>query len=367
MQQNAFRLWKDERSKNYKAMIQISESTLQRLIVHQVGNKVSDMTLVISQKEIQNFDEALSGMLMHFFFTPFKGDSFFNFGHSTDVNLNEVYTYCSRIFDDEKQFFAMSEAIAKHLYEMSDHPNIKEGELYVALVKDIIVETEVCDAIGIFKSENKETFLKVNHGADGLDLGSESGININKLDKGCLIFNTEREDGFKVCAIDNTNRNNEAVYWKEAFLNIKPREDSYYQTRGYMEVCKGFVKEVFNTENDVDRADQVVMLNKTAEFFKTNEVFKEEVFEAEVMQQPEIIEAFKEYKDKYETMNHVAFKEEFSIATDVAKKMQKNFKSVIKLDKNFHVYIHGDRELVDKGYDDEKGMKFYKLFYSEES
>jgi hypothetical protein len=117
----------------------------------------------------------------------------------------------------------------------------------------------------------------------------------------------------------------------------------------------------------VDRADQVVMLNKTAEFFKTNEVFKEEVFEAEVMQQPEIIEAFKEYKDKYETMNHVAFKEEFSIATDVAKKMQKNFKSVIKLDKNFHVYIHGDRELVDKGYDDEKGMKFYKLFYSEES
>jgi hypothetical protein len=40
---------------------------------------------------------------------------------------------------------------------------------------------------------------------------------------------------------------------------------------------------------------------------------------------------------------------------------------VIKLDKNFHVYIHGDRELVDKGYDDEKGMKFYKLFYSEES
>ena len=96
-------------------MIQIAESTLQRLIVHRVGNKVSDMTLVLSQKEIENFDEALSGMLMHFFFSPFKGDAFFNFTHPTDVNLNEVYTYCANIFDDEKQFFAMSEAIAKHL------------------------------------------------------------------------------------------------------------------------------------------------------------------------------------------------------------------------------------------------------------
>ena len=110
-----------------------------------------------------------------------------------------------------------------------------------------------------------------------------------------------------------------------------------------------------------------VSQSRYAEFFKTNEVFKEEVFEAEVMQQPEIIEAFREYKDKYETMNQVAFKEEFSIASDVAKKMQKNFKSVIKLDKNFHIYIHGDRELVDKGYDDEKGMKFYKLFYNDEN
>lgn len=348
-------------------MIEISESTLDRLIVHRVGNRVSDMTLVISQREIQNFDEMLSGMLMHFFFTPFKGDSFFNFTHPTDVTLNEIYTYCGRIFDDVTQFFPMSEAIAKHLYEMSDHPNIKEGELYVALVKDVVIEGEVCDAIGIFKSENKETFLKVNQGAEGLDLGSESGININKLDKGCLIFNTEREAGYKVCAIDNTNRNSEAVYWKEAFLRVKPREDSYYQTRGYMEVCKGFVREVFNTENEVDRADQVVMLNKTAEFFKKNEVFEEAVFEEEVMQQPEIIEAFREYKDKYQTVNQVALKEEFTISSDVAKRMGKHFKSIIKLDKNFHIYIHGDRELVDKGYDDEKGMKFYKLFYNDEA
>jgi hypothetical protein len=347
-------------------MIQISEASITGLGVHQVGNKVQGTGCCLSNKVYADMPEQLAGMLMHYFFTPFKGDSFFNFTHASgNLKLNEVYGYCDEIFENEDNLRQYGKAIASHLYNVTDHPNIKDGELYVVLFKDIIVETEVCDAIGIFKSENKEAFITVNVPHEAI--GVNQGININKLDKGCLVFNTEREAGFKVCVIDNTNRNGEAIYWKESFLQIKPIEDSYYQTRGYMEVCKAFVKEVFNAGNEVERADSVVMLNKTAKFFKTNEVFKEEVFEAEVMQQPEIIEAFKEYKDKYETMNHVAFKEEFSIATDVAKKMQKIFKSVIKLDKNFHVYIHGDGELVDKGYDDEKGMKFYKLYFNEEN
>ncbi len=43
------------------------------------------------------------------------------------------------------------------------------------------------------------------------------------------------------------------------------------------------------------------------------------------------------------------------------------FKSVLKLDKNFHIYIHGDKELIEKGYDDAVGKKFYKIYYDEEA
>ncbi|MDR0604368.1 MAG: hypothetical protein LBG80_08720 [Bacteroidales bacterium] len=39
---------------------------------------------------------------------------------------------------------------------------------------------------------------------------SEKGININKLDKGCLIFNTERENGYIVAVVDNTNKGTDA-------------------------------------------------------------------------------------------------------------------------------------------------------------
>jgi hypothetical protein len=42
-------------------------------------------------------------------------------------------------------------------------------------------------------------------------------------------------------------------------------------------------------------------------------------------------------------------------------------KSVIKLDKNFHIYIHGERQMVEKGYDAEKQLNFYKLFFKEEA
>ena len=39
---------------------------------------------------------------------------------------------------------------------------------------------------------------------------------------------------------------------------------------------------------------------------------------------------------------------------------------VIKLDKNLPIYVHGARELIEQGVDEE-GRKFYKIYYKEES
>ncbi|MES1226514.1 MAG: nucleoid-associated protein, partial [Bacteroidota bacterium] len=49
------------------------------------------------------------------------------------------------------------------------------------------------------------------------------------------------------------------------------------------------------------------------------------------------------------------------------KKQAKVFKSVLKLDKNFHIYIHGRRDLIEKGIDEITGKKFYKIYFEEES
>jgi hypothetical protein len=57
----------------------------------------------------------------------------------------------------------------------------------------------------------------------------------------------------------------------------------------------------------------------------------------------------------------------FAISQQAVKGQQKIFKSVLKLDKNFHIYIHGNRNLIESGFDDEKGMRYYKVFYKDEA
>ena len=54
----------------------------------------------------------------------------------------------------------------------------------------------------------------------------------------------------------------------------------------------------------------------------------------------------------------------FGISDSAVKKQARSYKSVIKLDRNFHIYVHGNRNLLEQG-EDEKG-KFYKVYYEEE-
>lgn len=346
-------------------MFDFKEAVLEKIVVHKVGNKIQDEDIVISEGQL-SVDDEVKELLMTYFLSNFKQPEFYQFTHSSDVNLNELYTFSGYMFDPDKNFYDQSVFIAKHLYEISDHPNIKGGELYITYIKDCIVDDELVDAIGIFKSESKETYLKVYQNDREFTVDQDSGVNIKKLDKGCLIFNTEKDFGYKIAIIDKTNKD-EAKYWKESFLNVEPKSDDFYQTNRYMDLCKTFVKEVFNKENEVEKIDQIELLNRSVEFFKKEEDFQEESFKESVIENPEVIDAFDEFKEKYQAENCVDLSSSFSISENAVKKQQKSFKSILKLDKNFHIYIHGRRDLIEKGYDDDKGMSYYKVFYEKEA
>lgn len=47
--------------------------------------------------------------------------------------------------------------------------------------------------------------------------------------------------------------------------------------------------------------------------------------------------------------------------------MTRYLRSVIKLDKNFTLYIHGRRDRVEVGEDEERGLRYYKLYFEKES
>jgi hypothetical protein len=88
-------------------------------------------------------------------------------------------------------------------------------------------------------------------------------------------------------------------------------------------------------------------------------------FTNEVIEQPEMIKSFNQYKPIYQKEYEIDIPDEFPISANAVKKQARIFKSVIKLDKNFHIYVHGNRNLIEQGID-ENG-KFYKIYYKEEN
>ena len=330
--------------------------------VHLVGNKKNNDGIILSD-DVLTLDPEAKDLLKTYFLASFKDEEYYQFTHSSDVGLNEIFVYVTRIFEDDSQFHSLSQNIAKHLYEKCEHPNIKKGEMYVILFKDCILNDITLDAVGIFKSENKDTFIEVIQNGNTFNINLQKGVNINKLDKGCLIFNTHKEEGYVVAVIDNTNKS-DAKFWVEDFLGVKPRQDKYFQTQNFMSVCKSFVTKQLPSEFEISKADQAEILNRSVQYFKDNDEFSIQEFTETVLEHPEVIESFQSYKERYQTERDIEIGDSFAISNDAVKKQARSFKSVIKLDKNFHIYVHGDRRMIEQG-EDEKG-RYYKVYYNEE-
>ncbi len=347
-------------------MIESASCEIKSLVVHQMGAKAMGGELRLSRAPIGlSAEDEIHDILRLYFFRPFKTEVYYNFASSD----GEVCELSRRLFADPTKAYDTSIELARRLFEASNHPSIRGGDFYMAYISNVVVDGVTTEAIGIFKSESKETFLKVMlRGEQRIELDHEEGINIKKLDKGCIIFNMEQEEGYRICAVDNINKGQEAHFWMDDFLGIKPREDNYFYTDNYLKMCKDFVSDVFNEDNNVRRDEQIGMINRSIDYFQKNEKFNAADFEQEVIGEPKVIDAFNEYGKMYAEKNNLAdrFPTEFEVSSDAVKSEKKNFKSILKLDKNFHVYVHGSRYLMEKGYDQERDMNYYKLFFRTE-
>ncbi|CAN5366268.1 nucleoid-associated protein [soil metagenome] len=352
-------------------MVSHFEASLDTISVHHVGNQARGEMYSLSAQPLELKDEIIPNLLMQYFLKPFeKANEVYHLTHSSgDLNLNELHHFATQIFADKEKFHEASEQIAKHLYKVSVHPNIKGGELYVVYFKKVQIEGNPLDAIGIFKSENKETYLKVYPDKGGFQVDyEENAININKLDKGALIFNIEKENGYKVVVIDKTNGGQDAaVYWKDQFLQLKIRNDSFNQTSNTLGIYKNFVTQKLDDEFEMSKADKIDLLIRSMKYFKEKDTFDMDEFTGEVIGNPKAIDSFKTFKNQYEQEFDSPIADTFEISGNAVKKQARDYKSVLKLDHNFHIYIHGDQELIEKGFDDDKRMNYYKVYFKEEA
>lgn len=340
--------------------------SLENAVAHRIGNKHNEEGIIISQELLPLRTKGLTNLLHTYFLKPFKAPEFFRFRFSNgDHTLNPLFQFCSDIFTDPDRLLINSVHIAKHLYELSHHPNIKSGDLFVAYFRNAVYNGVSGAAVGIFKSERKQKFLKVDEGRGGLVVQQEAGIAVDQLDKGCIVFDTEQEDGYRLLAIDRTNKGQEAVYWQDDFLGVEACVDSFYRTREVMNEARVFVAEEAAREMAIDRATQIDLMNKTAAYFRERETFEPEDFEETVFKEPELIDAYRSFRQSGMNDLENPGEDRFDISAPAVKKYGKIYKSVLKLDKNFHIYIHGNREMIERGTEPD-GRKYYKVYYEEE-
>lgn len=338
-------------------------NTIDRVILHYVGNKTNGDGIAVSKCSMELSDTTKENIIA-LVNNSFKSEEYYELYYSPKLELNPVYTFVRSIFENLNNFENQSQNFARHLYDQSTHPKIKGGEFYTVYFRDCIVDGDTVDAVGLFKSENKDTFLRVLREGGNFNLESEQGINIKKLDKGCLIFNKERDNGYVVAVVDNTNRAIEAQYWMDDFLHVRQRKDGYANTQNAMALAKNFVTKALPEQFEVSKADQIDLLNRSLEFFKENDTFDMEEFANEVIEQPEVIESFRQYKRSFEEENDVVIDDSFDISDYAFRRQQRSYKRVIRLDRKIQIIIDGNRDHVEQG-EDERG-KFYKVYYQEE-
>jgi hypothetical protein len=348
-------------------MISRKNASISKFIIHKVGNKFNDTKNAFSDKVV-DFDEASYDLMLPFLLRPFGSlVQSHRFNHHADISLNEINSYSTQLFNDDEAFIDISKHIVTHLYEQSTSAQIKTGDVLIVMFEGIEFRDMTTNAIGIFKIESKVNFFQTYLENNSYDVLVQKGISSKKVDKGCLILNQADTEGKIILTVDNNSY--DAQYWMNQFLNIKYADDANNHTQQYIELCKEFSTEVLKTSFSIQ--DKNTFLARTVDFFKENEIVNVERFKEEVLDDEKAIRLFEDYKKEYEGEQNLVIRNQFDVAEAVVKKEKKKIKTEIKLDTNIQIKLDIDApdasaEYMERGFDDEKKMYYYKVFFNAE-
>jgi hypothetical protein len=349
-------------------MINLFNTQIESLSIHRVGNKSRNEAIFLSESQYGLNDEIVP-ILKEYFFKSFreKEENYFQFSHEVDLEYNDMFKLATEIFENPNNVHDTSKKITKHLFEQSNHPHIKNGEVYVTYLTNVSIDNNVVDAIGVFKSELRTDFLQFEEKESNLEMILQEGINLNKLDKGCLIFNYKKEEGYKILTVDSNRY--DARYWLEHFLAVDAFQDENFMTKKYLKFCQEFAKEVvFPAE---DKKQEVMFMNRAVNHFAKNDNFEETAFLNEVMDNPDLIPEFKSYKADRGEKYSIEDVTSFPIANAAVTDARKSIKNVINLDTHIQIKLdfinpESAEKFVEKGWDEEKQMYYYLVYFNKE-
>ncbi len=226
--------------------MELGESVVQDVILHQVGNRLREEPLVLADQCFA-ITESISNLILGGYLRGIVSDkNQYILTHESDMALNDVAHHVSAFFSQKISFVELSKNLATHLYASAHHPNIASGDLFVIIFDRLKVDGAYKSAIGIYKSESKQQYISARADGESRKLEVSSGINPDLIDKGVLIV----DDSKIIYAIDRLS--SRTKYWIEDFLKAKQIPNESTKSA----VAAGLIERVRdNIESPVARQD----------------------------------------------------------------------------------------------------------------
>ena len=122
-------------------MINLFNAHIENLSIHRVGNKSRNEAIFLSESPYGLNDEIVP-LLKEYFFKSFreKEENYFQFAHEVDLEYNEMFNFATEVFTNPSAVHDISKKITNHLFEQSNHPHIKNGEVYVAYFTNLNID-----------------------------------------------------------------------------------------------------------------------------------------------------------------------------------------------------------------------------------
>jgi hypothetical protein len=131
-------------------MINLFNARIESLFIHRVGNKSRNEPTFFSDQS-QAINDETHTLLKEYFLKPFreKEESYYHFDHEVDLTFNEMFTLSKELFLNPNELGHVSKKITNHLYDQSNHPHIKNGEVYVIYFTGLVIDNQKVDALGV--------------------------------------------------------------------------------------------------------------------------------------------------------------------------------------------------------------------------
>lgn len=333
------------------------EAYIDKMICHHFSFDRQNRVVNRHEMDMSKLDQ---DSLKEFFVKPFsKEKNEYTFIHTIDLKYNVVYNTVIDVYYGG-DFVESSISLFKHLDNVSTAPTIKDGDIFIIKVADIIIGDTYCDAVGIFKIETKKEFIETYIDSQGnLNVSVKSGYVPQKIDKACLIVFTDNAPIGHII-----DKSKDSKFWRQDFLGMETKTTPYSQSKTLMDLMEGFVKDKLSKNSKVTKSEQIEIVNKYADVISKSDTVNILNLESEIFHNQEIFDMFEEYRKIYEEREGFKLTDQFAIdknALNVSKKIRK-----IKLDDTVELYLMKTGTFIERGYDDDRGQNFYKLYFDKE-